>query len=206
LKEHFKNAKSLDNKGIHLLIETLSILSKDFDSLFNNKRLMANKDYLKPISVLDYSNIISICLSKVLPFIVFRNDDFDKKVTSLFQSIGEMLYKEVIKNNYKNYIDSLNNKENQINFKDFYFNNYTYDDKDAIRLGSFIVVFIGEKSDLYCIDNIKSDYDVSKRVIIPGKLFEDLMHDFILFDSYEAPMIVEPLEWKIQRNPKLLNL
>lgn len=115
LREYFKNAKSLgSNKGIHILIEVLSDISKDFDSLFKNKRtppggstrLIARKDYLKPLATLDYSNIISICLSKVLPFLespgprrvqtVFskkNNDDSDVHVTSLFHSIGVTLYK-----------------------------------------------------------------------------------------------------------------
>lgn len=200
LKEYFKNAKSLDNKGIRLLIEVLSILEKDFDSLFNNKRLMAKKDYLKPVVILDYSNIISICLSKVLPFIVFKNDNFDQKVTSLFESIGVLIYKEVIKTEYEKYVETLPNKECKILYKDYFLENYNYSNEDAIRLGAFITMFIGDKSDLYFIDEINTEIDHTKRVIMPGKLFENLLQDFILFDSYESPMIVKPVEWKIKKN------
>ncbi|ORY88691.1 hypothetical protein BCR41DRAFT_343728 [Lobosporangium transversale] len=198
LKQYFQNAKSLDNKGIYILVEVLSILEKDFNSLFSNNRIMNRKEYLKPISCLEISSIISICLSKVLPFIVFKNEDFDKHVTTLFESIGILLYKEVIKNNYINYVNSLSDKESKISYKDYHLDNYNYSNEDAIRLGAFVVMFIGDKTDLYFIDNIKSDSNVTKRIISPGKLFEDLMHKFVLFDSYEAPMIVKPVEWVIK--------
>lgn len=36
-----------------------------------------------------------------------------------------------------------------------------------------------------------------KRIITPGKIFEELMDNFILLDSYETPMLVKPVDWDI---------
>ena len=144
LNEYFKNMKSLNNNGISLLIEVLSILSKDLDSLFNNNKIMARKDYLKPIACLEHSNIISICLSKVLPFIVLNSDNSEQQVTTLCESIGLLLYKEVIKKQYK---DSLSSDPSLIiSYKEYFHKNNTYSNEDAIRLGLFILTFISEKN------------------------------------------------------------
>lgn len=203
LKQYFENIKSLDNKGIRLLVEVLSILEKDFETLFKDNKLLARKNYLKTISSLECSNILSICLSKVISIIMFRGDEPEHQVTSLFESVGTALYKEVIKDNYKIYTQSLANSETvKMSFKEYYFENYDYSNEDSIRLGAFIIIFISEKSDLYLIDNIKSSSEETKRVIKAGKLFEELMNDLVLFDSYEAPMIVKPVKWVIRGSIK----
>lgn len=66
----------------------------------------------------------------------------------------------------------------------------------ASAYGFDMVLYISSKSNLFKIENIKIDKDLTISHIIPGNDMEHLKSYYLMFESNTYPVIYKPQDWK----------
>jgi DNA-dependent RNA polymerase len=70
---------------------------------------------------------------------------------------------------------------------------------DFFKLGSDLVEFIAERSGLYKLENIRGEFNMLYRIIVPGPELKDKILSIITDDTDLLPMITQPEQWIIEK-------
>nr|AAD31445.1 RNA polymerase [Neurospora intermedia] len=203
-----------------------SILAKDFHNLIGDIENFINKgrtnklpgvEYLKP------SLIISIVLGKVIPFSLRHSDILNQPTHSLFAEIGKTLkYQSIfelhhrigliqnrveeIKNSTEKKLVSEFNKLTKVldEYKNTLKNLEELSGESIIKVGLGFTALLSETSEFYSLEEQIIAKNKSIRYILPKNKLNTLINNITLMDTIELPMIIPPLEWKIDDNEKII--
>lgn len=200
-----RSTLSKDNIGLRILSDEIKRLEEDINIFVNNTLYTKYKAYLKIVSNIQPSLILSIVLGRCITFAV-RFDDLDKQpIHSLFKSISDDILFEIGKEYFIKEKKTNKLKEN-INIHEYCKkNNFFLSEEDEIKLGLDLVVLLCSNSNFLELKEIKIDRNISKRVLITKEGFKELIDNITLMDSEEIPMIIKPYPWRINSNGNIVS-
>ena len=189
-----KRGIDLSNFGIRIISRQLNQLEEDFSEYFNTKAFSNYKAYFYIVKDLDKSLILSVIMSKCIPFVVKYENIEDQPVTKLFKSIGDILLLQGALNYYNNDIKNgkvFSNPEYTVRdyMKD---NKILLDEAQIITLGCDFVYFFSERSNFFEVRDMKIKKDLRKRVILPKSDLKYLLNNITFLDTEELPMLINP--------------
>lgn len=188
-----KDTLNSDDLSIKMILNEFNHLKDDIHNFIDSPIYSKNKTYIKHIKSMDPALILSIVLSKVIPF-VFRHSDHDEQpIISLFKNIGNSIVLDISVEQYKK--DLKNKKIKQkISLEEYRIkNNFIFDETDMIKLGLDLVTILSENSNLIEMQEIKVDKNLTKRIIVARDGLTELLDKITLVDSEELPMIIKPI-------------
>jgi hypothetical protein len=184
---------SIDNFGLRVIVKQLKELDEDINEYLNTKAFIKYKSHLSFLRIIEPSLILSIVMSKAIPFVVKYENNEDQPVTKLFLKTGEALFSEVV---HKIYTDSNSckiKKSKEYTVKNFMVdNNLILSEEELVSLGCDFITFFSERSNFIEVKDIMVRKDLRKRVIIPKSDLISLLENVTYLDTEELPMIIKP--------------
>lgn len=199
--------KGLDlNKfGIRVIAKQLKELDKDFEEYFNTKAFTKYKSYLNILKDIDRTLILSVIMSKCIPFTVKYENVDDQPVTSLFKVTGNALLWEAALHHYKN--DIKNGKlipKSDYKIRDYMIdNNFLLNEEESIGLGCDFISFFSERSNFFAVKDVSVKKNLRRRLILPKSDLKYLLENVTYLDTEELPMVINPLPWKINKSGEI---
>jgi hypothetical protein len=190
-----KRGIDLSNFGIRVIARQLKELEEDFNEYFNTKAFSKYKEYFNIVKDLDKSLILSVIMSKCIPFVIKYENIEDQPVTKLFKDTGQALLLHGAFYYYNN--DVKNGKvfpKSNYKIGDYMIdNNIMLNEDEIISLGCDFVHFFSERSNFFEVRDIIITKDLRKRIILPKSDLKHLLNNITFLDSEELPMIINPL-------------
>lgn len=189
--------KGLDfsNFGLRVITKQLSELDYDFKEYFNTKAFSKYKPYFSLLKDIDTTLILSVIMSKCIPFTLKYQNIDDQPVTKLFFNTGNALLLSAAMFHYKKDIASgILSYNPDYKVADYMRdNNFLLDEEVIIALGCDFIYFFSERSCFFEIKNVRVKKDLSKRIILPKPDLKHLLDFVTLLDTDEIPMVVKPI-------------
>jgi len=194
-----KRGLDLNNFGIRVIVKQLKQLEEDFNEYFTTKAFSKYKSYFNIVKDLDKTLILSVIMSKCIPFTVKYENVDNQPVTKLFYRTGEALLLQGALYYYNNEIKMGTLSPNS-NYKlrDYMIEkNIMLNEEEIIALGCDFVFFFSERSNFFEVRDVKVKKDLRKRIILPKSDLKHLLNNITFLDTEELPMIINPKPWKI---------
>jgi DNA-dependent RNA polymerase len=211
-----------DKMGLKLLLDSIKLLERDLEDLKKDLRLLKNKNYKDLIVSIENSEIISVVLSNVIPFI-FKNSDspINTKIVSLYKSVGRKLvycFIDSMFDKYKKYYNEggklftmllninipmeleLENSMTRSQVIEKIYKALGFEEEFYIKFGMDMVLFIGNKSGLYILNNQFIEYNKSYTEIIPSQILDERIIEYLSHDENTYPMVSKPEDWEVNIN------
>lgn len=197
--DSISNKKSLDmDKGeLKIISRQLKLLDEDFIELFNKPIFYTKKKYMKTIKEMNPSLIVSIVMGKLIPFSIRFKDLDNQPTTKFIMDVAETILKQFV---YEMYSKDLKNKviKKDLSIHDYMLaNGLNINDDDLIKMGLDFINYFSSRSNLVEVKEVRIKKDLYKRYIIPKDSLIKFFEKFTFIDSVEIPMLVKPLDWKI---------
>lgn len=199
-----KRTLSMDNLSLNMLIKQMKYLDEDMKLLFTKPSFIKRKSYVEVLKNLDSTIILSIVMSKIIPFSLKYGDYEDQPITKLIITIGREINRQ---SSYELYSRDL-----KLGFisKDIKLNDYTeknnliLSEEDLAKLGLDLVSFFSSRSTFVELKEISVNKKLYKRVLLPKENLNALLENFSMVDTEELPMLVKPLKWEINSRGKIV--
>jgi len=143
---------------------------------------------------MDTSLILSIVLSKVIPFSLRYRDIEEQPIQNLFVNVGDELLWEVSREYYNNDLKSGKIHKGELTLTEYKIKNKLFLGNDQlIQMGFAFVLLLSNNSNFIEL----KEYNVAKnktvRHIIIREGLKNLINNIAIIDSEELPMIIKPL-------------
>jgi hypothetical protein len=175
-----------------MLIKQMKFLDEDLKILFKKPSFINNKSYIETLKNLDSTIILSIVMSKVIPFALkygaYEEQPITKLVITLATEINRQSAYELHSRDLKSGLISQDVKLNDY----IQNNNLLLSEENLAKLGLDILSFFCDRSTFVELKEIKVKKELYKRIVLPKDNLNSLLENFSMVDSEELPMLVKP--------------
>lgn len=182
------------NLSLNMLIKQMKYLDEDLKRLFKKPSFIKAKSYGEVLKNLDSTIILSIVMSKIIPFSIKYGDYEDQPITKLIITIGREINRqssyELYSRDLKSSLITKDIKLNDYSEK----NNLLLSEEDLAKLGLDLVSFFSSRSTFVELKEIAVNKELYKRILLPKDNLNALLEKFGMIDTEELPMLVKPLQ------------
>lgn len=198
-----KRGLDLNNFGMRVITKQLTEIHDDFEEYFKSKSFIKYKGHISFFKDLDTTLILSVILSKCIPFTLKYEDVENQPVTKLFYNTGSALLLQAGLHYFNR--DKKNNKlidrsdtqtgtDKEYKVMDYMKdNNILLNEEETIALGCDFINFFSERSNFFKMKEEVVKNDLRRRFILPKPDLKHLLDNVTFLDTEELPMIINPL-------------
>lgn len=183
--------------GMGVIFRQLTLLEEDVKMLMM-RGSMKNKGYMEIIKHADASLIISVIISKIIPFTLKYKDIDTQPITKLILDVGKAILNEIA---YNLYIKDLKDKviSEEVKLKDYIKEkDLSLEDDELAKFGLDFIHFIGSRSNFVELKESYVGKELYRRYLVPKEDLTVLLENYSFIDTEELPMLIKPFPWIIK--------